>query len=174
PGGPSGSHYLVEIEFAEVLITGRHAVAPRVQLHPAGPSVPHRAPADQRRWIHEIKHDVRHREPPAVIFLDALDLLELDGQDLRREAARDPQGDLGKPAALRRHGGETPESTARDCLRSACPWELGNAQHVALPMTRRDDRSGFPHYGRWSYPCALKMIGDRSPPQLCFSFFWLD
>ena len=45
-----------------------------------------------------------------------------------------------------------PESTARDCVRSACQWELGNTQHVALPMTRRDDRSGFPHYGRWSYP----------------------
>jgi hypothetical protein len=39
-------------------------------------------------------------------------------------------------------------------LRGENPWELGKAHHVILPMTNRDfdGRSGFRHYGRWSFP----------------------
>src|SRR6476659_634423 len=81
-------------------------------------------PPSGEAWLHEIKHDgfrviarkdgervklysrpgndltyrIRYRRHDAGLFLSACDLIELDGDDLRRDPRASAQGDAREPA----------------------------------------------------------------------------
>jgi bifunctional non-homologous end joining protein LigD len=120
-----------------------------MRILPAGfvpPCLPTKAsrPPSGAMWLHEIKHDgfrVIDRQHDGAVFLYAFDLIELDGNDLRREPLEGAQGHAGVAVEARSARTALIEADGPTVFAHACKMGLEGIVSKHKNSTYRSGRS---------------------------------